>query len=70
MQRITQSLDYEGTNHHELNHRLKEFHNEHPFESGFDWEYQYLWATMTDDDCLIFCLKYPEYAPRFKEVTK
>lgn len=69
MMQITQSIDYEGTNHQVLNQRLKDFYQEHPFKSGFDWEFQYLWATMTDEDCLAFCLKYPEYSQRFKEVA-
>jgi len=68
MMQIRQSIDYEGMNHQVLNQRLKDFHKEHPFKSGFDWEFQYLWATMTNEDALAFTLKYPEYSERFTQI--
>lgn len=68
MKQITQSLDYEGPGHQQLNYRLKEFFAVNPFSNGFDWQYQQLWATMSDEQCLMFCLKYPEYTDRFKEI--
>ena len=39
----------------------------HPFKNGVDYEFEYYWATMTDEDCLAFCLKHPEHINRFKE---
>jgi len=68
MMQITQSIEYEGQSHLLLNQRLKEFHNEHPFKTGFDWQFKYHWATMTDEAAFAFTLKYPEYAQRFKQV--
>jgi len=68
MKMITQSLDYEGQRHRALAVRLKEFYDQLPFSTGFSWEHQFLWATMTDEQCLMFCLKYPEYTDRFKAV--
>lgn len=69
MKIITQSVYSEGPNAevHRLNQALKEFHTHTPFANGFDWEHQYLWAKLTDEDCLAFCLKHPEYTNRFKE---
>lgn len=68
MKMITQSIEYEGMNHQQLNYRLREFHEQEPFSTGFSWENQFLWATMTDEQCLMFCLKYPEYTDRFRQV--
>jgi len=68
MMQIRQSIDYEGMNHQVLNQRLKDFHQEHPFKSGFDWQFKYLWATMTDEAAFAFTLKYPEYTERFTQI--
>ena len=68
MMQIRQTLDYEGSRHLPLNYALKEFHTQQPFSTGFDWEFQYLWATMTDEQCLLFCLKYPQYTQRFTQI--
>lgn len=67
---ITQPVYTEGPNADvkQLNTALKEFFLREPFSNGFDWEYQYLWATMTDEQCIMFVLKYPQYAGRFKPV--
>lgn len=69
MKTITQSIEYEGTNHKELGWALQDWHREYPFATGIDWQFQYMWATMTDEDCLAFCLRHPEYADRFKNGT-
>lgn len=61
-------MEYEGTTHQRLNYALKDFFSVSPFANGFDWQFQYLWATMTDEQCFAFCLKYPEYTERFKTV--
>ena len=68
MKVITQTLEYDGTNHHKLNLALKEFFDQHPFANGFDWQLGYLWAVMTDEDAFAFCLKYPEYVGRFRTI--
>jgi hypothetical protein len=67
MKTITQSLESEGNNHQRLNYALKDFFAVSPFANGFDWQSCYLWATMTDEQCLLFCLKHPEYTERFRE---
>lgn len=70
MKEITQSMDYEGLPFYTtpLHTDLREFHSKHPFQTGVDWQFKYLWARMTDEDCLAFCLKYPEHSNRFKDV--
>jgi len=70
MKQITQSIEYEGLplSTTDLHSALKEFHSCHPFQTGIDWEFQYMYATMTDEDCLAFCLKYPQYSNRFRTV--
>lgn len=68
MMKIIQDMYPEGLQHKELVLALKEFHSHSPFSNGFDWDFQQLWAVMTDEDCLAFCLKHPQYANRFKEV--
>ena len=69
MMLITQQVYTEGPNAdvQRLNTALKQFHQTDPFSNGFDWENQYLWARMTDEQCVMFVLKHPEYAGRFKE---
>ena len=68
MKQITQNMDYEGTNSSQLRDDLREWNQQHPFSNGIDWQYQYMWATMTDEDCLAFCLLHPQYAHRFRSV--
>lgn len=70
MKKITASLEYEGLpfSNTMLSQHLKEFHQNHPFQTGMDWEFQLFYAVMTDEDCLAFCLKHPEYATRFKTI--
>ena len=68
MKRITQTMEYEGTNGYELTAVLKDWHTEHPFQSGIDWQFQYMWAELEDEDCLAFCLKHPQFAHRFRTV--
>lgn len=68
MVKITQSMDYEGPNNSKLRDDLRDWHQQHPFATGIDWEFQIMWATMTDEDCLAFCLKHPQYATRFKQI--
>ena len=50
-----------------LQRDLQAWHRQHPFKNGVDYEFEYYWATMTDEDCLAFCLKHPEHINRFKE---
>lgn len=70
MKKITQSMEYEGLpfSNTELHTALKEFHSSHPFQTGIDWEFQYFYAVMQDEDAFAFALKYPQYAQRFKDV--
>lgn len=70
MKKITQSIEYEGLpfTNTDLHTDLKEWHSLHPFATGLDWQFQVFWAVMDDQDCLAFCLKYPQYATRFKDV--
>lgn len=66
MKRITQSMSYEGSNDSDLRTALREWHKNFPFRSGIDWQFQYYWAELEDEDCLLFCLRHPEYKERFK----
>lgn len=68
MKRITQTMEYEGNTGYELTAVLKDWHKLHPFQSGIDWQFQYMWAILDDEDCLAFCLKHPQFAHRFKQV--
>lgn len=70
MKKITQTIYYEGLPlvNTDLQSALREFHTINPFATGVDWEFQVFWAIMTDEDCLTFCLKHPEYADRFRTV--
>lgn len=68
MKTITQSIEYEGPNHSDLRDDLRAWHSQYPLlDNGIDWQFQYMWATMTDEDCLAFCLRHPEYAERFRD---
>ena len=69
MKTITQSIEYEGPNSSQIRTDLQAWHHQYPFATGIDWQFQYMWATMTDLDCLAFCLKHPEYADRFRDGT-
>ena len=69
MKKITQTIEYEGNGASVLRNDLQAWHHQHPLHNtGIDWEFQYLWATMTDEDCLAFCLKYPQHSNKFKDV--
>jgi hypothetical protein len=69
MKRITQSIDYEGPNSSQIRTDLQAWHHQHPLlDNGIDWEFQYMYATMSDQDAFAFTLKHPEYATRFIDV--
>jgi len=70
MMRITASLEYDGLpfSNGELYQDLKEFHSQHPFATGMEWEHQYFYADMQDQDAFAFILKHPQYMNRFKNV--
>ena len=68
MRRITQTMEYEGNNHGQLTSALRDWHTKHPFQTGIDWQFQYMWADLEDQDAFAFILKYPEYADKFKAV--
>ena len=68
MKQITQTIEYEGANHQALISALKDFFDQEPFATGIDWQFQLLWARMTDEQAIMFLLKHPEYIGRFKEV--
>ena len=69
MKQIRQSIDYEGPNHSQIRVDLQAWHHQHPLhDNGIDWEFQYMYATMTDQDAFAFTLKHPEYADRFTDV--
>ena len=67
---IQENLYTEGHNKsaQQLTHRLKEFFIQEPFDNGLDWSTQTLWAKMSNEQAILFCLKYPEYAERFMQV--
>jgi hypothetical protein len=66
---ITQTMEYEGYDYpsKKLMADLKEFHQTTPFKTGIDWQWQYYWATMTDEQALMFILKHPEYKDGFRK---
>jgi len=69
MKRITQSLEYDNDHRYELTANLGDWHKLHPLaDQGVDFEYQYMYADMTDEDCLAFCLLHPQWADKFKDV--
>ena len=69
MKQIRQSMEYEGANSSNLRRDLTAWQHQHPtVDNGIDWQFKYMWATMTDEDCLAFCLKHPEYSHRFTQV--
>lgn len=69
MKRITQTLEYEGDNRYELTTNLRDWHKLHPLaDQGVDFEFQYMYADLEDEDCLAFCLLHPQWAHRFKDV--
>ena len=72
MMRITQDMDYEGSNFpvKELMLALKEFNEINKFSYGIDWEWQLFWANMTDEQAFAFVLKHPEYSKRFIRITE
>ena len=68
MKRITETIYPTGTSHREIIAIMREWHLQHPFKNGVNLEQEYFWAILEDDDCLAFCLKYPQYQSRFKDV--
>jgi hypothetical protein len=68
MKKITQTMEYELNNGYELTTNLRDWYAQHPFNSGIDWEFQYMYAILEDEDCLAFCLLHPQWAHRFKAV--
>ena len=68
MMKITADLYPEGQAHQPLVRALKEFFDQHTFDNGLDWQWQQLWAVMTDQQCMMFCLKYPQYQHMFRKV--
>jgi len=68
MKQIRHSLEYEGVNHQAIISALKDFFDEQPFANGIDWQYKYLWATMTDEQAMMFLLKHPEFIGRFQTI--
>ena len=69
MKQIRQSLDYEGPNSTELRRDITAWQHQHPtVNNGVDWQFKYMYATMTDEDAFAFTLKYPQYADRFTNV--
>jgi hypothetical protein len=67
---IRENLYTEGSNPNavKLKQCLKEFFTQESFDNGIDWSMQVLWATMTDEQCVVFCLKHPEYIDRFEYI--
>jgi len=69
MKKITQSLEYAEDHRYELTNNLSDWHRQHPLaDQGVDFDLQYMWAIMTDEDCLAFILKHPQWSHRFKDV--
>ena len=68
MKRITQTLEYAEDQRYELTNNLSDWHKLHPFSSGVNFEYQYLWAELEDHDALAFALKHPQWSHLFKDV--
>ena len=69
MKKITQTLEYNDDARYELTNNLSDWHKHTPLiDNGVDWEFQLVWATMTDEDCVLFCLKHPQWAHRFRTV--
>lgn len=46
---------------------MKEWYYQHPFRNGINWEFEYYWARMTDEQAFAFLLKHPEHSHRFKK---
>lgn len=72
MMKITQDMDYEGYDYpvKKLMSDLKEYHEQSPFATGIDWQWQLYWAKMTDEQAFAFVLKHPEYIKRFTRITE
>lgn len=68
MKQITQTLEYAEDQRYELTNNLSDWHKQHPFRSGVNFEFQYLWAELEDEDCLAFCLRHPQWSHLFKDV--
>lgn len=70
MMTIKQDMNYEGADEpvKKLVADLKEYHEQSQFATGIDWQWQLYWATMTDEQALVFILKHPEYEHRFTKI--
>ena len=70
MMTIYQDMDYQGDDLpvKKLVDDLKEFHSHSPFATGIDQAWQLYWATMTDEQALLFIIKHPEYETRFTNI--
>jgi hypothetical protein len=67
MKEIRQGIqDYHSPN--KLQRDLKAWFEQHPFSNGFDAEFEYFWAQLTDEDAFAFVLKHPEYLNRFTQI--
>lgn len=70
MMLIQQTVYTEGNNllARRLAADLRDWHQQHPVSNGVDWENQVFWAKMTEEDFLMFAIKHPEHAVKFKKV--
>jgi len=69
MKKIQQTLNYEDDSRYELTANLSAWHKLHPLaDQGVDFDFKLMWATMTDQDCLAFCLLHPQWSSRFTQV--
>jgi len=48
---------------------LKTWHQERPFANGVNWASQTYWAKMEEEDFLLFSIKHPDHAEKFKQVA-
>jgi hypothetical protein len=69
MKKIIQTFERNDDTRLELSVNLSDWHKQHPLaDQGVDWEFQYMWATMTDEDAFAFLLKHPQWHYKFKDV--
>lgn len=70
MRLITQTIYTEGGNPEAnlLKAHLREHYDVDPFITGVDWPNECIWAKLTEEQHIMFVLKNPQYAGRFKVV--
>jgi hypothetical protein len=70
MMTIYQDMDYAGADApvKRLVEALKDYHEYSPFATGIDRVWQLYWATMSDEQALVFIMKHPEYEHRFTKI--